>query len=169
MTHFWRAYEVWSQLVFEHRLIADYSASHSNLHTTITLKHCVRSLLTWTTSLLFYDQFCIESCSVWSLNSGHWKRDEIDLTELFKMVRGISNVPLQTFFKLADGSRTRGHRWKLVKEHSRCDARLYIFSVRVVNRWNSLSESAVQVNSVNCFKNQLDKLRTNQMDFFIDE
>ena len=80
-----------------------------------------------------------------------------------------TTLTLQTFFKLADGSRTRGHRWKLVKEHSRCDARLYFFSVRVLNRWNSLLEPAVQVNSVNCFKNQLDKLRTNHMDFFMDE
>jgi len=32
------------------------------------------------------------------------------LIELFKMVRGISTVPLQTFFKLADESITRGHR-----------------------------------------------------------
>ena len=90
-------------------------------------------------------------------------------TELFKMVKGISTVPLQTYFKLADGSRTRGHRWKLVKEHSRCDVRLHFLSVRVLNRWNSLPQSVVQVNSVNYFKNQLDKLRINQMDFFMDD
>ena len=85
------------------------------------------------------------------------------------MVRGISTVPLQTFFKLAEGRCTRGHRWKLVKEHSRCDARLYFFSVRVLNRWNSLPQSAVQVNTVNCFKNQLEKLKNTQMDFFMDD
>ena len=39
------------------------------------------------------------------------------------------------------------------------------FSVTVLNRWNSLPVPAVQVNSVNCFKNQLEKLRNNQMDF----
>ena len=105
---------------------------------------------------------------LWSLELEE-RRNRGDLIELFKMVRVISIVPLQTFFKLADGSRTRGHRWKLVKEHSRCDARLYFFSARVLNRWNSLPESAVQANSVNCFKNQLDKLRTNQVDFFMDE
>jgi len=41
--------------------------------------------------------------------------------------------------------------------------------VPTVYRWNSLPQSAVQVNSVNCFKNQLDKLRINQMDFFMDD
>jgi len=57
----------------------------------------------------------------------------------------------------------------MVKEHSRCDVRLHFFSVRVLNRWNSLPQSAVQVNSFNCFKNQLDKSRINQVDFFMDD
>jgi len=123
-------------------------------------------------TLLFDDLKSLEyqerlvKLKLWSLEE---RRNRADLIELFKMVKGISTVPLQTFFKLADGSRTRGHRWKLVKEHSRCDARLHFFSVRVLNRWNSLPQSAVQVNSVNCFKNQLDKLRINQMDFFMDD
>ena len=102
---------------------------------------------------------------LWSLEE---RRNRADLIELFKMVRGISRVPLQTFFKLADGSITRGHRWRLVKEYSRCDARLYFFSVRVLNRWNSLPQSAVEATSVNCFKNQIEKLRNTQMDFFMD-
>ena len=92
------------------------------------------------------------------------RRNWADLIELFKMVKGISSVPLQSFFQLADVRCTRGHRWKLVKEHSRCDARLYFFSVRVLNRWNSLP----RVNCVNCFKSQLDKMRNNQMDLCMD-
>jgi len=35
----------------------------------------------------------------------------------------------------------RGHSWKLVKSHSSTDARRF-FSVRVINRWNSLSQSS---------------------------
>jgi len=35
-------------------------------------------------------------------------------------IRGLSSVPLQTYFQLADGRYTRGHRWKLVKAHMRC-------------------------------------------------
>ena len=86
------------------------------------------------------------------------------------MVRGIFTVPLQTFFKLADVSRihvaTDGNWLK-----SRADVMpdCIFFAMSILNRWNSLSESVVQVNSVNCFKNQLDKLRSNQMDFFMDE
>ena len=61
-----------------------------------------------------------------------------------------------------------GHRWKLAKAHSRCDARLYFFSVRVLNRWNSLPQRAVEVSSVNSLKSYLEKIRHTQMDFFMD-
>jgi len=102
---------------------------------------------------------------LWSLEE---RRNCADLIELFKMVQDISTVPLQMFFKLADGRCTCGHEWKLIKEYSRCDASLF-FSVRVLTGWNSLPQSAVQtLNSVNGFKNPLEKLRTHQMDFFMD-
>jgi len=42
---------------------------------------------------------------LWSLEE---RENRAHFTEVFKMVRGISTVPLQTFFKLADGSHTRG-------------------------------------------------------------
>jgi len=81
----------------------------------------------------------------------------------------ISTVSLQSFFKLADGSRTR-HKCKLVKEHSRCDVRLHFFLCESSEPLEqSVPQSVVQVNSVHCFKNQLDKLRINQMDFFMDD
>ena len=77
------------------------------------------------------------------------EKESCRLIELFKMVRGLSSVPLQTYFQLAGGRNTHGHGWKLVKAHSTCDARLYFFSVRVLNRWNSLPQCAVDVKSVN--------------------
>ena len=49
---------------------------------------------------------------------------------------------------------------------STADVTQDFFSVRVLNCWNSLPQSAVQVNTVNCFKNQLEKLGNTQMDFF---
>ena len=73
-----------------------------------------------------------------------------------------ANVPQA----IADESCTRGHGWKLVEEHSRCDARMHFFSVRVLHRWNSLTEPAVQVNSVNGFKNHFETPRNNQVDFY---
>jgi len=107
----------------------------------------------------------LRKLKLWSLQE---RRNRADLVELFKMVRGISTVPLDSYFQLADGSRTRGHSWKLMKSHIRCDARLYFFSARVVNRWNSLTQEAVEVTTVNSFKSHLEKIRRKQMDFFMD-
>ena len=97
---------------------------------------------------------------LWSLEE---RRNRADLIKLFKMVWGLSSVPLQTYFQLADGRYTRGHKWKLVKAHSTCDARLYFFSVRVLNRWNSLPHCTVDVKTVNAFKNQLEKIRSKRV------
>ena len=54
----------------------------------------------------------LQKLRLWSLQE---RRNRADLIELFTMVKGISTVPLQSFFQLADGRCTRGHRWKLVK------------------------------------------------------
>ena len=62
----------------------------------------------------------------------------------------------------------RGHSWKLVKSHRSTDARRFFFSARVINRWNSLSQEAVDASSVNVFKNQLDRIRNSRMGFFMD-
>jgi len=63
---------------------------------------------------------------LWSLEE---RRHRSDLLELFEIVRGLSAIPLTSFFKLADRSAgsvkpTRGHAWKLIKTHSNTDIRL---------------------------------------------
>jgi len=91
-----------------------------------------------------------------------------DLVDLFKMIKGLSSTPWSRFFKKAEDTSTRGHTWKLAKKHCCCDSRLYFFSQRVINRWNNLSQEDVDAQSINCFKNRLEKRRTRQMDFFKD-
>jgi len=71
----------------------------------------------------------LRKLKLWRLEE---RRNCADLNELLKMVRGISTVPPDSYFRFAEETRTRGHRYKLAKVHSRCDARLYFFSVRVV-------------------------------------
>ena len=56
------------------------------------------------------------------------------------------------FFKLKEGSRTRGHKAALVKEQCRLDMRKYSFSQRVIQEWNKLSNDCVDGNSVNILK-----------------
>jgi len=45
-----------------------------------------------------------------------WNR--ADLLEIFKMVKGITATPWTVFFHRAEDNITRGHSWKLVKNHS---------------------------------------------------
>ena len=52
---------------------------------------------------------------------------------------------------------TRGHNFTLVKKQSRLDVRKFSFSQRTINVWNKLSTECVHANSVNMFKNKIDK------------
>ena len=79
-----------------------------------------------------------------------------DQIEVFKIVNGYEGVDRNMFFKLKEGSRTRGHRTALVKEQCRLDMRKYSFSQRAINEWNKLPNDCVNVSSVNMFKNRID-------------
>ena len=85
------------------------------------------------------------------------RRTRGDMIEVFKILKGINKVDSSSWFQLANNSRTRGHRFKLVKHRSRLDIRKNFFSQRVVNDWNSLPEIVVESESVNSFKNNYDK------------
>ena len=85
------------------------------------------------------------------------RRQRGDLIQVFKMIKGFDNVDYKNFFQLVDNSRTRGHSYKIVKVRSRLDIRNKFFSQRVVNSWNQLPSQVVEADSVNSFKNKLDK------------
>ena len=63
------------------------------------------------------------------------------------------------FFKLKEGSRTRGNKAALVKEQCRLDTRKYSFSQRVIHEWNKLPNNCVNASSVNMFKHRIDRYR----------
>ena len=52
---------------------------------------------------------------VTGLTTSEDRRIRGDMIEVFKMLKGISKVDSSRWFCLADNSRTRGHRFKLVK------------------------------------------------------
>lgn len=107
----------------------------------------------------------LEKLRLWSLEE---RRNRGDLIEVFKMVKGYSDVSWQNFFKRSPVNATRGHNWKFQKPHCRRDCRLHFFSLRVISRWNSLSQDLVNSTSVNSFKTGLEKLRQQKMGFFMD-
>ena len=80
-----------------------------------------------------------------------------DLIEVFKIVKGFSELNFDNFFQYAEQGSTRGHRFKLFKLRYNINIRLVFFSQRIINEWNNLSESVVEAVSVNTFKNRLDE------------
>jgi ribonuclease P/MRP protein subunit RPP40 len=84
------------------------------------------------------------------------RRNRGDLIEVFKMIKGISKVNYRIFFTLDANSRTRGHKYKLVKNRSRLEIRRNFFSQRVVSQWNRLPSAVVEADTVNSFKNRYD-------------
>ena len=67
---------------------------------------------------------------------------------MFKIANGYEVVDSNMFFKLKEGSRTRGHKAALIKEQCRLDMRKYSFSQRVINEWNKLPNDCVNASSV---------------------
>ena len=62
--------------------------------------------------------------NIWSLEE---RRNRADLLETFKVVKGLSTMPANSFFEISKDKRTRGHDWKLVKHHCRTDVRKFFF------------------------------------------
>ena len=88
-------------------------------------------------------------CGLTTLETRRLREDQI---EVFKIVNGYEDVGRNMFFKLKEGSRTRGHKAALVKEQCRLDMRK-----RVINEWNKLPNDCVNASSVNMFKNRIDR------------
>ena len=92
-------------------------------------------------------------CGLATLETRRLRGDQI---EVFRIVNG-EDFDRNMFFKLKEGSRTRGHKAALVKEQCRLDMRKYSFSQRVINEWNKLPNDCVNASSVNMFKNRIDR------------
>ena len=93
-------------------------------------------------------------CGLTTLETRRLRGDQI---EVFKIANGYEDVDRNMFFKLKEGSRTRGHKAALVKEQCRLDMRKYSFSQRVINEWNKLPNDCVNASRVIMFKNRIDR------------
>jgi len=72
-------------------------------------------------------------------------------------------------FELSKTKHIRGYKFNLVKHRSNLEVRRQFVTERLVNRWNSLDQQSLDVDSVNCFKNHLQRLRNTRMGFFVDQ
>ena len=102
-----------------------------------------------------------ERLRVLSLSTLKLRRQRGDLIQVFKIVHGYDCLSFDSFFKLSDCTRTRGHCFKLQSNLCRTNIRQHFFSQRIINEWNKLPESVVKAQSVNSFKNAIDKYYNN--------
>jgi len=56
----------------------------------------------------------------------------------------------------------KGHRFSLYQSPIQFDSRKFSFTNRIISAWNSLPDSVVSADTVNTFKNRLDRFWKNQ-------
>jgi hypothetical protein len=95
-----------------------------------------------------------ERLKILELESLELRRLYTDLTEVFKIFHGISDLVRTDFLQLGS-NRTRGHSLKIFLQQSHCDERKHYFSNRIIGPWNSLSTETIQATSVKTFKRLL--------------
>jgi len=79
------------------------------------------------------------------------------MIEVYKILTENYCKSVNLELELHKKSVTKGHNLKLVNSRHHYDLRKYSFTVRVINIWNSLSDSVISANNVYAFKNRLDK------------
>ena len=95
------------------------------------------------------------------------RRNRFDMVEMFKVLKGLSAMPVETFFELNGNGRTRGNSMKIVKKVVQREIRNFFFSQRVINQWNGLDERVVSAGTVDYFKKRLQEERENKMDLLM--
>ena len=79
------------------------------------------------------------------------------MIQVFKILKGFDDVATSPFFSPTPISVTRGHELKVAKEFCRTSKKQSSFKHRVISAWNDLPPSVVISDTVNCFKNNLNK------------
>ena len=98
-----------------------------------------------------------ERLKYFKLTTLETRRMRGDLIETFKILKHKENVNVENFFKISASDRTRGHSLKLIKNLCHLDLRKFAFSRRVINLWNALPQDVIACDTINSFKNNLDK------------
>jgi len=85
-----------------------------------------------------------------------------DMIEVFKTVHNFYDSRAVVKLNFHSFSITRGNKFTLQKFNFHYNITKYSFVSQVVNIWNSLPDHVVEADSLNAFKNRLDKYWTNQ-------
>ena len=72
------------------------------------------------------------------------------------MIKGYDNINPKDFFVFIEDSITRGHRFKVAKQHTRTMHIKIFFSYYTIEKWNSLPSEIVSSLTINDFKSKLE-------------
>jgi len=87
-----------------------------------------------------------------------YRRLRGDMIELlYKIITDKQDSEVTIKFNVTPTTATRGNIYKIRQDHVKYDLRKFSFSNRVTIVWNSLPDTVVKAESVNTFKNRLDK------------
>ena len=86
-----------------------------------------------------------------------YRRLRGDLIQVYKILHNLYEPSTVPNLPRSADLRTRGNSLKLLVERCRLDIRRFSFCSRVVKYWNSLPDTAVNSDSLNCFKTDVDK------------
>lgn len=75
------------------------------------------------------------------IGGGGEERERGDLIQVFKIIKGFDKVNPNVFFQFSENSRTRGHRYKIVKTRPR----LEIQKISLVIEWLTVGMHCQQV------------------------
>jgi hypothetical protein len=82
------------------------------------------------------------------------RRIHADLIFCYKIMNNFVDIQRDVFFNIAT-TRTRGHNFKIHKRLAKLDKFKFSFANRIVDNWNSLSHSTVNLPTVEAFKSAL--------------
>jgi hypothetical protein len=86
-----------------------------------------------------------------------YRRIRGDMIEVYKILTNKVDSAAVPNLQLYNCTKTRGNVLKLSTSRTKYDLRKYFFSVRITSVWNSLPNEVVNAETVNIFKNALDR------------
>ena len=87
------------------------------------------------------------------------------MIEVYKILSGKYDAQIVPNLAKIETVATRGNSFEFKTERFKYDLRKFSFTSRIVNLWNSLTDSIVCADSTNSFKNGLDSHWNEQMYF----
>ena len=87
-----------------------------------------------------------------------YRRQRRDMIECYKLTHHIHDpLTTHTLFEFDNNNITRSHPYKLKKPRFNSQKYQHFFTNRIVNPWNGLPADVVSAETLNAFKNKLDK------------